>query len=247
MPLPGDAHHLRCPAAFRTSLTAARSTCPEPPNHMSNTRHKSAPHYTSQCLYAITLCLLLAASSSCAQTLGGKDYFPLSDGARWEYVGQFHSSRGETYEAHAVSRVDGEILINGKRYFKYVTTADYAGAPPPLKHVEDVRYYRVADDGIYVRPGSDSTRPELLEMPLPVPSALRWLSGATEVRAERAGTLQVGGHEYRDCLKVTFRLADGVHTTTNYYAPGVGIVKTIYENTTEPKSTAELALEKYVP
>lgn len=82
-------------------------------------------------------------------------------------------------------------------------------------------------------------------MPLPIPADLKWLSGSTEVRAERAGTLKIGDREYKDCLKVTFKLADGVHTTTNFYAPGVGIVKTVYENTTKPKSTAELTLEKY--
>jgi hypothetical protein len=65
------------------------------------------------------------------------------------------------------------------------------------------------------------------------------------VQAERAGTLQINSHEYRDCLRVTFKLADGFHTTTNYYAPGVGIVKMTYVNTTEPKSTVELMLEKY--
>lgn len=213
---------------------------------MPNLRLKSAPHYTPQRICALTLCLLLVSSSSaCAQALGGKDYFPLSDGACWEYSGQFHSSRGATYGTRLTSRVDGEILINGKRYFKYISTGDYYGAPPPLKRVEDTRYYRFAEDGIYVRLVADPTKPELLELPLPIPGDLKWLSGTTEMKAERAGTLQIGGREYRDCQKVTFKGADGVHTTTNYYAPGVGVVKMVYLNETEPRSSAELTLDKY--
>jgi hypothetical protein len=214
---------------------------------MSYSRLKPASHYTPQRIFVLTLCLLLASSLACAQALGGKDYFPLSNGARWEYSGHFYASNGETYGMRMTSWVDGEILINGKRYFKFVSTGDYTGAPPPLKHVEDVRYYRFAEDGIYVRPGVDPTKPDLLELPLPIPADLKWLSGSTEMKAERAGTLQIGGREYRNCLKVTFKGADGVHTTTHYYAPGVGIVKMVYVNATEPKSTAELTLDKYVP
>jgi len=55
----------------------------------------------------------------------------------------------------------------------------------------------------------------------------------------------VNGYEYMDCLKLTYKMADGVRVTENYHAPGVGIVKVLYVNTTEPQSTAELMLEKY--
>jgi hypothetical protein len=113
--------------------------------------------------------------------------------------------------------------------------------------VEAVRYYRVASDGIYVRPGIDPDKSDLLEMPLPIPIGTKWLSGATEVQAERAGTVKVGDHEYRDCLKLTFRLSDGLRVTENYQAPDVGIIKTVYINNTAPKSTVEITLEKYEP
>lgn len=215
---------------------------------MPSLRLTPVPHYTPQRFCAITLCLVLAATSACAQARG-KNYLPLADGARWEYSGRFSSSHGGEYNVRAISQVDGEALINGKRYFKLVMTVDFSSVPTINRQVEDVRYYRFAEDGIYFRPGNDPSpdKPDLLEMPLPIPTGVKWLSGATEVQAERAGTLQLGGREYRDCLKVTFKLADSAHTTTNYYAPGVGIVKIVYVNTTEPKSTVELTLEKYVP
>src|SRR5205807_9545115 len=111
--------------------------------------------------------------------------------------------------------------------------------------LESVRYYRIADDGIYFRLGNDPERPELLEMPLPIPLGTRWLSGATEVQAERASTINIEGREYKDCLKLTYRQSDGLHVTENYLAPDVGAVKVIYVNNTEPKSTIELTLEKY--
>jgi hypothetical protein len=213
---------------------------------MSSTNSGPATHYTPQRTCVITLCFLLAATSACARA-GGKDYFPLTDGARWEYSGRFSSSNGGQYNVRATAHADGETLINGKRYFKLVTTADFSAVPTIGRQVEDVRYYRVADDGIYFRPGNDPKpdKPDLLEIPLPIPIGVKWLSGATEVQAESAGILQINGREYRDCLRVTFKLADGFHTTTNYYAPGVGIIKIVYVNTSEPKSIAELMLEKY--
>jgi len=145
-----------------------------------------------------------------------------------------------------VFHIDGETLINGKRYFKVVITTDLSGIPDATpKQQEEVRYYRVAQDGIYFLPGRDTNRAELLEMPLPIPIGVKWLSGATEVQAERAGNVKVGDREYSDCLKLTYKQSDGVRTTENYLAPGVGIIKTVYVNTTEPKSTVELTLEKY--
>jgi hypothetical protein len=67
--------------------------------------------------------------------------------------------------------VDGETIISGKRYFKFITTADFSSVPTIGRQVEDVRYYRIAEDGIYFRPGNDPKpdKPDLLEIPLPVP------------------------------------------------------------------------------
>ncbi|HYX72217.1 MAG TPA: hypothetical protein VE732_05560, partial [Nitrososphaera sp.] len=190
------------------------------------------------------LCFMLAMTPACAQN-GGKNYFPLADGAKWDYVGNFSTASGKQFSVHMTSRVEGETLINGKRYFKFVTMSDFSGVPEVGRQIEDVRYYRVGKDGIYVRPGSDTDKPELLEMPTPIPIDVKWLSGATEVRAEHVGNIKVNSHEYMDCLKVTYKMADGVKVTENYLAPGVGIVKVLYVNTTKPQSTGELMLERY--
>jgi hypothetical protein len=197
-------------------------------------------------LYALVPCLLLTATSACSQA-NGKNYFPLADGAKWEYAGHASSAGGKQISFHGATRVDGETLINGKRYFKVVITSDSSGTPEGGKGIEAVRYYRVAEDGIYVRPGIDPDKQDLLEMPLPIPIGTKWLSGATEVQAERVGTIKVGDREYRDCLKLTLRQSDGLRTTENYLAPDVGIIKSVFVNTTEPRSTVELTLEQYKP
>jgi hypothetical protein len=193
------------------------------------------------------LCYALSFMSACAQA-GGKNYFPLADGARWEYEGRSSSSAGgREISIRATAKVDGETLIRGKRYFKHVLTSDFSGVPEIGKVVESVRYYRIADDGIYFRLGNDPDRPELLEMPSPIPVGTKWLSGTTEVHAERVGTINIGGREYRDCLKLISKSPDGARSTENYLAPNVGIIKVVYVNNTEPKSTVEFTLEKYEP
>jgi hypothetical protein len=195
-------------------------------------------------IFAIVLYSALTFIVACAPS-NGKKYFPLADGAKWEYTGHASSVGGKEISFHATIRVDGETLINNKRYLKCVITSDLSNIPEASKGLESVRYYRVADDGIYVRLGNDPERPELLEIPLPTPIGTRWLSGATEAQAERAGTINIGGREYKDCLKITFRQSDGVHITEYYLAPDVGAVKVVYVNNTEPKSTIELTLDNY--
>jgi hypothetical protein len=216
------------------------------PDCMSNLRLTSIICIRPNKICVVVLCYALTFIAACAQT-GGKNYFPLADGAKWEYAGHALSAGGKQISFHAATRVDGETLINGKRYFKVVVTSDSSSVPEGGKGIEAVRYYRIADDGIYVRPGIDPDRPDLLEMPLPIPIGTKWLSGSTEVQAERVGTVKVGDREYRDCLKLTLRQSDGVRVTENYLAPDVGIIKSVSVNNTEPKSTVELTLEKYEP
>jgi hypothetical protein len=196
------------------------------------------------CVFALSCALTFIAA--CSNT-GGKKYFPLANGAKWEYIGHTSSVNSNQIKFPVTARVDGETLINGKLYFKYILTSDFSSVPEISKTREHVRYYRIANDGIYYRSGNDPNGPELLEMPLPIPIGTRWLSGNTEVRAERVGTLQIGDRQYRDCLKVTFRPQGGSHILENYLAPDVGSIKSVDMNISEPKSTLELTLEKYEP
>lgn len=206
-----------------------------------------ALHYTPQSLCAIALCFVLVPTSACVRA-NGKNYFPIADGSKWEYEGTVSSNAGgRQVSIRATARVDGETLIQGKKYLKHVLTSEFSGAPEGKKETEQVRYYRVTDDGIYFRTGNDPEGPELLEMPLPIPVGTKWLSGPVEVQAERAGTITVEGREYKDCLKLTYRQQGAGGSLENYLAPGVGIVKARDIDETEPKMTVELTLKKYEP
>lgn len=195
-------------------------------------------------IFAVALCYIMTLTFGCTHA-DDKNYFPLSDGAKWEYAGRASSEKSSPISFRVNVRVDGETLIGGQRYFKHLTSSDLQDVTRAGKDVGSVRYYRVGQDGIYFRLGSDLERPEVLEMPLPIPIDMKWLSGATEVQAERAGMVTVNGRQYSDCLKVTFKQSDGVRTTEQYLAPGVGAVKILSVNHTEPQSTIELTLEKY--
>ena len=213
---------------------------------MSNHPLSSIPCCSSRWIFALLLCHIFVVTSACVPA-GGKNYFPLADGAKWEYIGRTTSDNNTQITFHATARIEGETLINGKRYFKFVLTIDSSSEPSINNSLAGVRYYRIADDGVYVRPGVDPDRPDLLEFPLPIPIGTSWLSGATEVKAERVGTVTVEGREYKDCLKLTYKLADGLRSTENYHAPDVGVIKTVYVNNTTPKTIVELSLAKYEP
>ena len=82
-------------------------------------------------------------------------------------------------------------------------------------------------------------------MPLPLHAGDRWLSGHVEVTAESAGTVEAGGKKYADCLKLTYRHEGDPHTNEDYYAPGVGLVRSVYIDKTPPESRIELTLVSY--
>lgn len=200
--------------------------------------------YVLRKLSVLTLYCLLTVFPACAQSRG-VDYFPLSDDAKWEYAGRFLTAAGSQHAVRATIRIEGTTLIRGRRYYKQVTSGDFAGAPDAPTKLEQVRYYRAEAGGIYFLPDNDLDGVERLAMPLPVPVGERWLRGGVEITAEHAGTIEVGGHKYDDCLKLTYRQPGFPRTNEEYYAPSVGLIKFIYINTTPPQSTVELTLEKY--
>jgi hypothetical protein len=198
----------------------------------------------SHTLCLLILCCALALPCACTQ-FTGNNYFPLTDNARWDYTGLLSSADGHQRNFRGSFRVDGQTLIHGQRYYKLAVTADMSALPGAPKLPENIRYYRVASNGIYVLPGANINQPELLEMPLPIQTGVKWLSGTTEVQAERVGTIKAGGHTYSDCLKVTYRPTGGAPITENYLAPDVGLIKSVYVNNTAPKSVIEMTLETY--
>jgi hypothetical protein len=206
----------------------------------------AVPHYKPQWFCALTLCLVLATISACAQ-VSKQSYFPITAGATWTYTGYFSSASDKPVAVRGMAHIEGQTLIHSKEYAKYVISAEFANLPGAPKLREDVRYYRIGQDGIYFLSGRDTDGVERLELPLPIPFGVKWLNGTVEAWAERAGTIKVGTHEYTDCLKVTYKAAGGAQSAAYYLAPGVGMIRAIYTDTTAPKSVMELTLEAYQP
>ena len=211
---------------------------------MQSLRPKLAPHYTPQRLCVLALYLAVAATPAYAQK-GGKDYFPLVVGSRWDYRGRFSSEGGKPVDLQGAARVSGKALIRGKEYYKYEITSNFSQVSRAHRLFGDVRYYRVDRGGIFILSGKDDDGPELLEMPTPLRNGLKCNSGTAEVRAERAGTIRLRRRTYSGCIKVTYRAADGVRSTEYYLAPGVGVVKAVYKDSTAPESVMEMTLEEY--
>jgi hypothetical protein len=211
---------------------------------MSSLRLILAPHYTPQRLCALALCLAVAATPAYTQR-GGKDYFPLAVGSQWSYSGRFSSEGGKPVALQGAARVSGKVIIRGKEYYKYEITSNFSQVSRVHRLFGDVRYYRVDQGGIFILAGKDGDGTELLELPIPLRVGSKWSSGVAEARAERAGTLNLGGRTYFGCLKVTFRAADGVRSTEYYLAPGVGVVKAVYRDFAKPASVMEMTLEAY--
>lgn len=211
---------------------------------MPSPRLTSAPHYTPQRLCALALCLAFGATPAYTQQ-AKKDYFPLAVGSQWSYRGSFSSEGSKPVDLQGAARVSGKALIRGKEYYKYEITSSFSQVSRAQGLFEDVRYYRIDRGGIFILSGKDDDGPELLEMPTPLRSVLKWSSGTAEARAERAGTIRLGRRKYSGCLKVTFRAADGAHSTEYYLAPGVGVIKAVYRDSTSPASVMKMTLEAY--
>jgi hypothetical protein len=199
-------------------------------------------------VFLLALCHALAFTLACAQSKG-KDYFPLADGSTWTYSGSLSSVDGKKPPmlVQAKARVEGKTLIHGKEYFKYVITAEFSGLTKTPKISEDVRYYRVDRDGIYFLSGKNPGEPERLEIAMPIRTGVKWLSGTNEAWGERAGTIKAGGREYSNCLKITYKTPGGTRTVEYYLAPGIGMIRAVDTNTSEPGTVMDITLETYRP
>jgi hypothetical protein len=138
------------------------------------------------------------------------------------------------------------MLINNQRYFKFVVSAAFQNLLGAPKINDEVRYYRVAPDGIYFLSSRNTSKPERIEISLPIPIGVKWLTGTGEMQAERAGTMKAAGREFRDCLKLSYRQTGEAHSVDYYLAPDVGMIKMVDVSGTGPQATTmEWLLDDY--
>ena len=195
----------------------------------------------------VSVCLLVLLLTGCVEN-PEIDYNPMSVGSIWEYVGKMTTGAGKIITVKSKGFIEGTETINGKEYYKLVTT--YEGSPgfPP----KTVSYLRKADDGIYLVAGERKDKPELLSTPLPLKKGTRWklashspsLKG--EYQVEGIETVVLNGVTYEDCLKIYLQQEnDGVKgERVDYVAPNVGVIKQLV---TFGDILIEVSLDKYTP
>jgi hypothetical protein len=193
------------------------------------------------------VCLLVILFASCMKQQE-VDYNPMSVGSIWEYVGKMTTGSGETVTVKSKGLIEGKETINGKEYYKLVTTYEGSSGFPP----KTVSYLRKTDEGIYLVVGEQKDKPELLSTPLPLKKGTTWklathspsLEG--HYRVEGKETVVLNGVTYEDCLKIYLQQEnDGVKgERVDYVAPNVGVIKQLV---TFGAISIEVKLDKYTP
>jgi hypothetical protein len=173
------------------------------------------------------------------------DYYPLSEGDVWVYAAGFPPDFTDTTRYEVVDEVE---LINGLTAFK--VSRDWK---QPEHFLTDTFYLSKTDTeiGYYVSP-VDTISDPLLRLPLEI--GAEWvLSGDTLIAARimkvlGIDTITVSGEVYVDCYKLECRQATPTTVQwrrVDWYAPGVGRVRTTAEGAEGPEKIQETNLIEY--
>jgi hypothetical protein len=195
----------------------------------------------------ITICFLIALLASCMEQ-NELDYYPMSIGSKWEYVGKMKRGPGKIISVKSTGLIEGRETINGNEYYKLVTV--YEGAPgfPP----KTISYLRKTKDGIYLLAGEQKDKPELLSSPLPLKVGKTWKLATHsptvkgEYRVEGIETVSLNDEQYEDCLKIYLQQETNrvKGERIDYVAPNIGVIKQLV---TFGDVEIEVYLEKFTP
>lgn len=181
---------------------------------------------------ALLLCTLAIAAAACSPR-SSADYWPLSDGARWEYDAYVTDTNGRKPLGKVVTRVEGTDVINGKKYFRLVTVAPWIPDAPGSR--TDPDHYRIGPDGVFeLFDQKHSEQPVFL---LPAQNGKTFEYQLSEYVTERCvmsiEDVSLLDKTYKNCLVVTShefypqRPTESGPTSATYFAAGVGIVKIV--------------------
>jgi hypothetical protein len=183
---------------------------------------------------AAVLAALLHGAAVGAEPPAGTDYYPLADGARWEFASRYEVRSQPDAPARTGRRVDaisGSEEVAGHTYLRFSSTLEGIGDSP----VTGRSLLRAAPDGIYAR--TDATAPETLVLPLPPSVGRSWTWqdgwGSWTGKIERQLAVETPAGRFDDCIEVTVELATGaagarggVHRRWDY-CRGVGAVRQV--------------------
>lgn len=177
---------------------------------------------------------LLIFVAGCSLNGGGSDYFPLKDGSKWEYDIEMFGP-GNKLNGKMVIRIDGSEKIGGEKYFKAVSVISGIPGSEP-----EIAFYRPTKEGVMHILKKFIEQPPQILIPSSVGVGDTWEfiapSQKLVYRVEAIESAELIERTYKNCLKVS---VDGEMSSDDmgkvsmtgyaYYAPSVGMVKSIME------------------
>jgi hypothetical protein len=168
-------------------------------------------------------------------------YNPLAVGLRWDVDVEMTALGGQVIKGTAVREITGTDKIEGYTYF--IVTTSFTG----LEKMKDFTMYRrKAANGIYVISGLDKTKQEHLEVALPLTVGATWktvvFGQVITSTVDAKEPLKIGEKTYEDCMKISYKSADGKLSGTYWEAPDIGNVQ---EETKANGLTFKFTLSKY--
>jgi len=183
-----------------------------------------------------------------------QEYFPLKDGAQWEYSLEMLAPSGQQVFGRIKTRVDGTRTINGVDYFKVISISSGIGGAEP-----EINYFRASPDGIYILPGTKLDQPEQLYLPASPEVGSEWHVQVPEsdlhYTVQAIETAELFDKKYENCLKIsvegTVRM-EGSETLSAkgvmHLAPSIGTVSSnlTMANSWGAKAAVTTILKEYV-
>lgn len=155
-----------------------------------------------------------------------REYLPLAATTKWEYDAVFALPLFAPRRATATAEIEGKTTIEGREYYKLVTTVKGA----PVTQITTV-YYRVTPEAIYQRFERNAKIEDAVLLPDPLTIGQKWTfetpDGKVSAHAEKLEDVQCGDTVYKDCIRLTTRqkVTFGEVVKIEWLAPGVGMVK----------------------
>lgn len=216
-------------------------------------RHKRIAPLILICSFSLACSFKSSSPPSSADTSSPSEweaYFPLSDGARWEYSVEISLSSSDVKKGRAAMRIDGQEVIDGQRYYKYIT--NYFDLPGLQG---DLSYYRKSMEGIFKIERTNKNMPEFLITPFPIAPGRTWTvikpEGETHYRVEAVETVELPNRKYENCLKISYEWDTkqaserGYLKGISYRARGIGEIKSTAAYTGKESYTVTFTLKSY--
>jgi hypothetical protein len=184
--------------------------------------------------FLFLLFILFLCSFACSKK--GDEYLPLSKvGQSTEGALKLITVNGVEYEGKQISRVENEETLNGKKYFKTVTTVtgDLQKILSRLGgRTEFTSYERRTDEALYlVDDDKHKDIPEYIYFPIPLEIGKKWTAqtpyGIESSEVETIETVELSSGKYENCLKVHRIRGIGNERVESfdYLAPNIGLIK----------------------